>query len=195
MKKILTLLTGFTLFLLLAGCNGATDTAEEDSDVEEAVEGDAGAGAVTAAKEYEVNMFFQSDFAADYAGFDMMVNYIVDGWMYPKGAAGAAGVTPGMKLVLVNMTVMNPDSDMNAGPAMNDFSLMMNSTITKPVWFLAGSGREQFPNMMSVAPDAEMTADLLFEVPMDMDLSGAEFSFVNSLSTDGGTQFGLAEYM
>lgn len=193
MKKLLTLMAIFALVLSLSSC-AETDEVEDGMMEDAATESEMMENA-SAMMEYDVNMFFQSDFAEDYAGYDMMVNGVIDGWTYPEGAAGAAGVTPGMKMVVVNMTVMNPDSDMNAGPGMNDFSLMVNGEAVKPVWFLAGSGREQFPNMMSVAPDGETSADLLFEVPVGTDLSTVEFSFVNSLSTDGGTQFGLGDYI
>lgn len=187
MKKLLTLMAGFVLVFGLTACGESAEVEDDTMDYEEI--------AVVDAMEYQVNMFFQSDFDADYAGFDMMVNYVIDGWMYPEGAPGAAGVTPGMKLVVVNMTVMNPDSDVDAGPGMNDFSLMIDGEDVKPVWFLAGSEREQFPTSMSVAPGEEKTADLLFEVPVDTDLSMAEFSFVSTLSTDGGMQFGFNEYL
>lgn len=179
MKKLLTLTSVFLLSLALAGCFGGGEDYDMEDGEMEMEEEMAMEEIAYETMEYKVFMNFITGFEEDYAGFDMTLNEIIDGWQYPSSSP-AAGVSPaaGMKHVLFNLDVNNPeDNEMSVGPMMNDFALYYGEDMYKPVWFLADSGRADFPSMVSVEPGMTATHDLLFEVPADLDIHNGVLKF------------------
>jgi len=170
MKKLLALISSSILVLSLAGCfgGGGDDMDYEEEAMDEAVEG---VVEVERAKSVTYNpvISYATAFEDGYANYTVTLDTVIDHWYYPEESP-AATISPseGMKNILVGVTVAAAsENEANAMVLMNDFSLHLGEESYSPVWFLAQSGREDFPSSLDVAAGESVAKDLLFEVPED----------------------------
>ena len=114
------------------------------------------------------------------APYSVTLNYLVDGWEYPAESSAAAW-SPGKEkeLLNLNITVKNTGADQITVEG-REFSLWLGDTNYASWYADAASVPSAFTDPATVAPGDSYTANLLYELPADADLSALEFDVYRS---------------